>query len=41
MSRRWIAPSAVIWLFVGLAFFSLPLIATFLFSLRSFVKGRP
>jgi putative spermidine/putrescine transport system permease protein len=40
MTRRWIAPSAVIWLFVALAFFSLPLIATLLFSLRSIQTGK-
>jgi putative spermidine/putrescine transport system permease protein len=35
MRRRWIAPSAVVWLFVAAAFFLIPLIATLLFSLRS------
>ncbi|HYT52424.1 MAG TPA: ABC transporter permease subunit [Gaiellaceae bacterium] len=35
MRRRWIAPSAVVWLLVAAAFFLIPLIATFLFSLRS------
>jgi ABC-type spermidine/putrescine transport system permease subunit II len=33
--RRWIAPSAVVWLLVAAAFFLIPLIATLLFSLRS------
>jgi putative spermidine/putrescine transport system permease protein len=35
MRRRWIAPSAVVWLVVAAAFFLIPLIATLLFSLRS------
>jgi putative spermidine/putrescine transport system permease protein len=35
MSRRWIAPSAIVWLVVASAFFLIPLIATFLFSLQS------
>ena len=35
MRRRWIAPSAVVWLIVAAAFFLIPLIATLLFSLRS------
>jgi putative spermidine/putrescine transport system permease protein len=35
MRRRWISPSALIWLLVAAAFFLIPLIATFLFSLRS------
>jgi putative spermidine/putrescine transport system permease protein len=35
MRRRWIAPSAVVWLLVAGAFFLIPLIAVFLFSLRS------
>jgi putative spermidine/putrescine transport system permease protein len=33
--RRWIAPSAVVWVLVAAAFFLIPLIATLLFSLRS------
>lgn len=33
--RRFIAPSAVVWLLVGAAYFLIPLVATFLFSLRS------
>ena len=33
--RRFIAPSAVIWLLVGAAYFLIPLIATFLFSLKN------
>ena len=32
--RRFIAPSAVLWLLVGVAYFVLPLFATFLFSLK-------
>ena len=35
MRRRWIAPSAIVWLVVASAFFLIPLIATFLFSLQS------
>ena len=35
MRRRWIAPSAIVWLLVAAAFFLIPLIATLLFSLRS------
>jgi putative spermidine/putrescine transport system permease protein len=35
MRRRWIAPSAVVWLVVAAAFFLIPLIATLLFSLKS------
>src|SRR5207244_1905150 len=35
MRRKWIAPSAVVWLVVAAAFFLLPLIATLMFSLRS------
>ncbi|MGI8480304.1 MAG: hypothetical protein ACR2M2_10730, partial [Gaiellaceae bacterium] len=33
--RRFIAPSAVAWLLVGAAYFLIPLIATFLFSLKN------
>jgi len=35
MRRRWIAPSAVVWLLFAAAFFLIPLIATLLFSMRS------
>jgi putative spermidine/putrescine transport system permease protein len=35
MRRRWVAPSAVVWLVVAAAFFLIPLIATLLFSLQS------
>jgi len=35
MRRRWIAPSAVVWIVVAAAFFLIPLVATLLFSLRS------
>jgi putative spermidine/putrescine transport system permease protein len=35
MRRRWVAPSAVVWLLVAAAFFLIPLLATLLFSLRS------
>jgi putative spermidine/putrescine transport system permease protein len=33
--RRFIAPSAVVWLLVGAAYFLIPLVATFLFSLKN------
>jgi len=35
MRRKWIAPSAVVWLLFAAAFFLIPLIATLLFSFRS------
>ena len=35
MRRRWIAPSAVVWIIVAAAYFLIPLVATLLFSLRS------
>ncbi len=38
--RRWIAPSAVVWLVVAAAFFLIPLIATLLFSLKSIQTGK-
>jgi putative spermidine/putrescine transport system permease protein len=38
--RRWIAPSAVVWLLVAAAFFLIPLIATLLFSLKSIQTGK-
>lgn len=38
-TRRFIAPSAVVWLLLGAAYFLLPLIATFLFSLRQLQTG--
>jgi putative spermidine/putrescine transport system permease protein len=38
--RRWIAPSAVVWLVAASAFFLIPLIATLLFSLRSLQTGK-
>lgn len=40
MSRKWIAPSALVWLFVAAAFFLLPLIATLLFSLKNIQTGK-
>jgi putative spermidine/putrescine transport system permease protein len=40
MSRRRIAPSAAVWLFLGAAYFLVPLVATFLFSLRSIQTGK-
>jgi len=39
MRRRWIAPSAVVWLLAAAAFFVIPLIALLLFSLRSIQKN--
>lgn len=33
--RRFVAPSAVVWLLLGAAYFLIPLVATFLFSLRN------
>jgi putative spermidine/putrescine transport system permease protein len=38
--RRWIAPSAVVWLLLGAAYFLIPLIATLLFSLRNNNTGK-
>ena len=35
MRRRWIAPSAVVWIVFAAAFFLIPLVATLLFSMRS------
>ena len=40
MSRRRIAPSAAVWLLLGAAYFLVPLVATFLFSLRSNQTGK-
>ena len=37
--RRFIAPSAVLWLLLGAAYFLIPLIATLIFSLRSNQTG--
>ena len=39
-SRRFIAPSSFVWLFVGGAYFLLPLVATFLFSLKKNATGK-
>jgi len=39
-SRRFIAPSAVVWLALGCAYFFLPLLATLLFSLKSAQTGK-
>jgi len=39
-SRRHIAPSAVIWLLIGTIYFLGPLVATFLFSLKSNQTGK-
>ena len=38
--RRRISPSAVVWLVIGAAYFLVPLLATFLFSLRSLQTGK-
>jgi putative spermidine/putrescine transport system permease protein len=38
--RRRIAPSAVLWLFLGAAYFLIPLIATFIMSVRSDQTGK-
>lgn len=40
MRRRWIAPSAIVWLLVAAAYFLIPLVATLLFSLRSVQTGK-
>ena len=40
MSRRRIAPSAVVWLLVGAVYFLLPLLATFLFSIKDQNTGK-
>jgi putative spermidine/putrescine transport system permease protein len=37
--RRFIAPSAVLWLLIGAAYFLIPLVATFLFSLKGDQTG--
>ena len=39
-SRRFITPSAFIWLFLGAAYFFIPLLATLLFSLKSIQTGK-
>ena len=39
-ARRWIAPSAVVWLLIALAYFGIPLLATLLFSLRAQQTGK-
>jgi putative spermidine/putrescine transport system permease protein len=38
--RRFIAPSAALWLLVGVAYFAIPLIATLLFSLNDQTTGK-
>jgi putative spermidine/putrescine transport system permease protein len=38
--RRHIAPSAVLWLLLGAAYFTIPLVATLLFSLKSNTTGK-
>ena len=40
MSRRRIAPSAVVWLVIGAVYFLVPLLATFLFSLKDANTGK-
>jgi putative spermidine/putrescine transport system permease protein len=37
--RRFIAPSAVLWLLIGAAYFLIPLVATFIYSLKSNQTG--
>ena len=37
--RRFIAPSAAVWLILGAAYFLIPLVATLIFSLRSNLTG--
>ena len=39
MSRKWIAPSAVIWLIIAFLYFMIPLIGSFLFSLNKVQTG--
>jgi putative spermidine/putrescine transport system permease protein len=39
-ARRRIAPSAAVWLFLGIAYFFIPLLATFLFSLDKISTGK-
>ena len=39
-TRRSIAPSAVLWLLLGAAYFFIPLVATLLFSLKSNTTGK-
>ena len=38
--RRFIAPSAVVWLLIGAAYFVVPLVATFIFSMRGNASGK-
>ena len=38
--RRFIAPSALVWLLLAAAYFLIPLIATFIFSMRGNVTGK-
>jgi len=38
--RRGVAPSAYLWLFIAAAYFLIPLLATFLFSLKSNATGK-
>jgi len=40
MRKRWIAPSAVVWLLVAAAYFLIPLVATLLFSLKASQTGK-
>jgi putative spermidine/putrescine transport system permease protein len=38
--RRFMAPSAFVWLLVGFLYFAIPLLATFIFSLKSNQTGK-
>ena len=38
--RRFIAPSAIVWLLIGAAYFLIPLVATFIFSMRHDATGK-
>ena len=40
MNRNRIAPSAVVWLVLGAVYFLIPLLATFLFSLKDAQTGK-
>jgi ABC-type spermidine/putrescine transport system permease subunit II len=39
-TRRFMAPSAIVWLLLGAAYFFIPLIATLLFSMTSKQTGK-
>jgi putative spermidine/putrescine transport system permease protein len=40
MTRKRVAPSAVVWLLIGAVYFMLPLVATFLFSIKDANTGK-